>query len=301
MKFCRPRTILLLLFAAMLAGLLPQRATAQLMVTLEMNKKAFLAYEPILATVVVANRTGKDVILGDHQGRGWLAFDIASIGGDRVRPLATAPRLDPKVVEKGKSVRDTVSLGHFYPLGGQDNYSVRAAVYFSETGQAFVSNTAAIRIMEGQRFWEDKVGITRPNNPTVYRRFSLISFQEENKMSLYVRVRDEKTQRVVATYALGRLVPHREPQATLDGENQLHVLFLTGPHYFRHCVIDADGHKISEQIHEDKSGSFPTLMVSDTGAVRVDGGRPYDPNAPPEQPREVIHRLTERPPGAPPE
>jgi hypothetical protein len=277
------------------------RAPAQVLVTLELNKKVFVAYEPILATVTVSNRAGRDIILGDHHGQSWLSFQVSSIGGDPILPYRGAPRFEPKVLAAGKSIREAIPLGSYFPLGGQDNYSIRAAVYFNETGQHFGSNVAAIRVSEGQRFWEDQVGIPRSNGRSDYRRFTLLTFQEEDRMSVFVRVRDQNSQRVLATYSLGRLVPHRDPQATLDGQNRLHVLFLTGPRFFRHCVIDADGEKVSEDVFEGKDGSLPTLMLANTGGVRVEGGLKFDPNVPAAPPRDIVHRFTDRPPGVPPE
>jgi hypothetical protein len=301
MNAVRRSMLVLLLIASAVSILAPRKAAAQLLVTLEMNKKSYIAYEPILATVSVANRTGKDVVLGDHEGQSWLGFQVNVIGGDTILPPSGPPRVDPTVLPAGKSIRETISLGHFYPLGRLDNYSIRASVFFNEFGQHFASNTAAIRINEGQRFWEEQIGVPAKNGQTAYRKFTLMSFQEDQQMSAYVRVRDDRSQRVLATYALGRLVPHHDPQATLDGQNQLHVLFMTGPRYYRHCVISPEGEKMSENIYEEKNASSPTLMLANTGAVNVRGGQLFDPNAPPEKPRDVIHRLTDRPPGTPAE
>ena len=47
------------------------RAVAQLQVTLELNRDRFVAFEPIQVTVTIANRAGKDVILGDASVRKW--------------------------------------------------------------------------------------------------------------------------------------------------------------------------------------------------------------------------------------
>jgi hypothetical protein len=301
MNAVRRPALVIILVVSLVSLLAPQKSQAQLLVTLEMNKKSYLAYEPILATVSVANRAGKDVVLADHDGRSWLSFHISVIGGDAVLPQPGPPRVEPTVLPAGKSVRETVILGRYYPLGRLDNYAIRASVFFNEFGQLFTSNTSAIRINEGQRFWEQQIGVPRSNGQTAYRKFTLLSFQEEQQMSAYVRVRDDRSHRVLATYPLGRLVPHRDPQATLDGQNQLHVLFLTGPRYYRHCVIGPEGEKVSESIYEEKDASLPTLMLANTGAVNVRGGQVFDPNAPPSRPKEVVHRLTERPPGAPAE
>ena len=308
MNFSRFRRSGALLASLVLAlgALVSGTAHAQLTVTLTTPKRVFLAYEPIPTTIEVFNRTGKDIVLGDHDGQSWLAFDVATIGGDALLAYGGEPRFEPRVVPAGQSVRQTLSLGRHYAMGSQGNYAVKARAWFSETRQSFASNTIALTVAEGNEFYKPQpsgipTGRSGPDS-TVYRQFSLISFQEIDHMNLYVRIRDVKSQRVIATYSLGRLVPHRDPAPVIDNENRLNVLFLTGPKASRFCVVDSEGDLVKSQVYEDVAGALPRLMLSNAGRVRVDGGRLYDPNAPkPEETREVIHSLTERPPGAPEE
>lgn len=290
--------LLFCLIGLLLALNAAPRAAAQLQVSLQMNKTHYVAYEPVLATVTIANRAGKDIILGDANGRGWLTFNVDMIGGNPILPYAGEPRPQPKVLGAGKALRETFSLGRYYPVGSLGNYQVRANVYFSEFGQYIASNVKAFAITDGNALWEDQIGINVPGRPTSYRKMSLLSFQEDDKMTLYVRIREEQTGRVLATYALGRLVLQREPQATLDAENRLHAFFLSGPKYYRHIIISPDGEKISEEIYEVKGSSIPELKITDTGRVRVAGGLLFDPSRP-AAPQEVVRRLTDRPPGVP--
>ncbi len=304
-RFRRSGALLALLLLG-LGTLFSGTAHAQLTVTLTVPKRIFLAYEPIPATVEVINRTGKDVVLGDHDGQSWLAFDVSTIGGDPILAYGGEPRFEPRVVPAGQSAKQMLSLGRHYAMGSQGNYAVKTRAWFSETRQSFVSNTVALTIAEGNEFYKpEPIGIsTSRSGPdsTIYRQFSLISFQEIDHMNLYVRIRDVKSQRVIATYSLGRLVPHRDPAPVIDNENRLHVLFLTGPKTSLYCIVDSDGDLVKSAIYEDVPGALPRLMLSSLKRVRVDGGRLFDPSAPRiEEPREVIHNLTERPAGAPEE
>jgi hypothetical protein len=278
---------------AILLGTAPM-AFAQLQVTLELNRKSYVAFEPIHATITIANRAGKDIVLGDPSGRSWLSFNVDRIGGDSVLPYQGSPRLRPHVLGRGESIRETISLGRYYPLGGLGNYSVRANVYYSEFGQHITSNTRAFAVTDGSTLWKDQIGINKPGQPTSYREMSLLSFQEDDRMTLYVRIRDERSGRVLATYAIGRLVLQQEPQATLDDSSNLHAFFLTGPKMYRHIVIDPDGKMLSEEIYEAKAASTPELKIAQSGAVRVAGGQLFDPNRP-DKPKEVIRRLSDRP------
>lgn len=298
MSFARiPWLSLLVLAGACLLGAVPT-AFGQLQVTLELNRNRYVAFEPIHATVTIANRAGKDVVLGTINGPSWLTFNVERIGGDAVLPHQGAPRLRPHVLGRGETIRETISLGRHYPLGGVGNYSVRANVYFAEFGQHIVSNVRSFAVTDGTRLWRDKIGINKPGQPTSYREMSLLSFQEDEKMTLYVRIREDRTGRVLATYTIGRLVLQQEPQATLDADSNLHAFFLTGPKLYRHVVIDPDGHKISEEVYEAKDNSTPELKIAQAGTVRVSGGQLFDPNRP-EEPKEVIRRLSERPADTP--
>ena len=295
----RVRSLFLVVFSLISVCLLAApRASAQLQVTLDLNRTRFVAYEPIQATVTIANRAGKDVILGEANGRNWLSFNVDKIGGGSILPYEGSPRLKPHVLGRGETIRETISLGRYFPVGALGNYSVRANVYFSEFGQHLVSNVRSFAVTDGSTLWKDKIGINKPGQPTSYREMSLLSFQEDDKMTLYVRIREERTGRVVATYAIGRLVLQQEPQATLDGDSNLHAFFLTGPKRYRHIVIDPDGRKLSEDIYETKNNSIPELKIAQSGAVRVGGGQVYDPNAP-ETPQQVLRRLSDRPIDAP--
>ena len=296
----RSTSALLSTLIAVLAGiwLAAPSASAQLQVTLDMNRTRYVAYEPIHATITIANRAGKDIVLGDPSGRPWLSFNVERIGGDPVLPYQGAPKLKPHVLGKGESIRETISLGRFYPLGALGNYSVRANVYFSEFGQYIVSNVRSFAVTDGNTLWKDQIGVTKPGQETSYRVLSLLSFQEDDKMTLYVRIREDRTGRVIATYAIGRLVLQQEPQATLDNDSNLHAFFLTGPKMYRHVVINTDGAMLTEEVYEAKNNSTPELKIAHSGAVRVAGGQLYDPNRP-EEPKEVIRRLSERPIDAP--
>lgn len=288
--------VLFLMLAALVAA--APAAFAQLQVTLELNRNRFVAFEPIQATVTIANRAGKDVVLGDASGRNWLTFNIERIGGGAVLPYEGSPRLRPHVLARGESIRETISLGRYYPLGSLGTYSARANVYFPEFGQHIVSNVRSFAITDGSTLWKDKIGVNKPGQPTSYREMSLLSFQEDDKMTLYVRIREERTGRVLATYAIGRLVLQQAPQATLDGDSNLHAFFLTGPKMYRHIIIDPDGKKLSEDMYEAKNNSTPELKIAQNQGVRVAGGEAYDPNKP-EEPKEVVRRLSERPADTP--
>lgn len=252
-------------------------ASAQLMVDLKLSKNLYVAYEPITAEVTVSNRAGRDIVLGGPAGASWLNFNVGTDQGDPILPSGSRPIAGSTVLGAGKSHTLTVSLGKFYPLGQTRNYRVKASVYFAGTSQYISSRPRLFGVTEGRLIWQQVIGIPRGKpGAGSYRHYSLLVFRDTQRTLLYVRVRDQKSKRVLATYSLGRLIEVRDPQATIDGNNRLHVLFLGAPRTYSHKVIDYGGETLLSDIYRDEGGA-PRLMLDNTGRVQVQGGAIYDP------------------------
>jgi hypothetical protein len=171
---------------------------AQMQVILALDKKCYVCFEPILATVQVTNRSGRDVMLGTTSTTPWLNFYLASIGGDRILPYADLPRPKPQILAHGQSIKQTISLGLHYALADWGNYSVRAVCSFGSVQNSYTSNTIAFGVADGTEFWKDQLGIPLGGGKVVTRQYSLLNVQSNNQVELYVRVRDVDTKRVLA-------------------------------------------------------------------------------------------------------
>lgn len=291
-------------------GFLPH-ASAQLMVNLKLNKDLYVAYEPINAEITVSNRAGRDIVLGGPAGSSWLNFDLATDSGDPILPAGAQPVAGSTVLEAGKSYTLNVSLGKFYPLGQPRNYRVRASVYFAGTGQFMASRPQLFGVLEPRTIWEQVIGVPPGRSGAgSYRKYSLMIHRDTQRTLLYVRVQDQTTKRMLATYSLGRLIEVRDPQATIDGNNRLHVLFLGAPRTYTHKVIDYGGETLQADIYRDEGGA-PQMLLDNAGQVTVQGGMLYDPDLatlqggasgsglPGDAPLPSIRRLSERPQGIP--
>ncbi|MGK0184761.1 MAG: hypothetical protein ACI9R3_000535 [Verrucomicrobiales bacterium] len=298
---------------AMAAALcLISSATAQLMVDLKLNKNLYVAYEPVNAEITVSNRAGRDIVLGGPAGSSWLSFDVATDQGDPILPAGARPVAGSTVLGAGKSHTINVSLGKFYPLGTPRNYRVKASVYFSGTSQYIGSRPRLFGVTEARTVWQQVIGIPRGKpGGGGYRHYSLLIFRDTQRTLLYVRVRDQKTKRVLASYSLGRIIEVRDPQATIDGDNRLHVLFLGAPRTFSHKVIDYGGETLLSDVYRSE-GRAPQLMLGNTGKVQVMGGAIFNPansggvdalrgmdNLPTSREPETLRKLSDRPENMP--
>ena len=276
----RPLAVLAAAIAAVAAfGCLLTQASAQLMVDMKLNKNLYVAYEPITAEITVSNRAGRDIVLGGPAGSSWLNFDVATDQGEPILPVGATPIAGSTVLGAGKSHTISVSLGKYYALGQPRNYRVKASVYFAGTGQYIGSRPSLFGVTDARLIWQQVIGIPR-GQPEAgsYRHYSLLIFRDTERTLLYVRVRDQKSKRVLATYSLGRLIEVRDPQATIDGDNRLHVLFLGAPRTYTHKVINYGGETLLSDVYKDEPGAgSPQLMVGSSGKVQVAGGSIHDP------------------------
>ena len=108
---------------------------------------------------------------------------------------------------------------------------------------------------------------------------------------------DVRTGRSIQTFALGESLMFRKPQATVDGKNNLNVLFLSSPTVFSHALIDPNGQFLGRTYYKRGATGSPRLETFANGEVKVAGGILYDPKQ--EQVnRSQIKKLSERPPFA---
>ena len=277
---------------------------AQLQVRMDLDKGLYVSYEPIKVTVTVTNRAGRDIVLGGPGGSSWLTFNVSTDKGDPIA-ASSRPYAGSQVLKAGRSATRYISLGKVYPLGEPRNYRVQANVYFPGTNQYFSSRAKVFSVTEANAIWQQVVGVPRGKpGAGSYRKYQLLTFRNSRRTSLYVRVTDRGTGRVMATYSLGRFIEVVNPQATVDNENRMHVLFLGAPHMYSHRIIGYDGKPVRTDIYRDEVGA-PRLMEGSDGSVTVKGGMLFDPSAPnpavdgANGTRERVRRLSERPPGLP--
>jgi hypothetical protein len=89
--------------------------------------------------------------------------------------------------------------------------------------------------------------------------------------SLYVRVEDQDSGIVYATYSLGQVIAFDQPQAEFDRSNQLHVLYCAAPRTWSYARVGLTGELLSRASFAETK-TRPRLVHSDDGVIRVAGG-----------------------------
>lgn len=246
-------------------------AHAQLEVGLEMKRNLFMRGEPVEATVTVRNLAGKDLMLTDDGANRWFGFQIMKGADTPIGPSNGDYRNAPQMMLSGGSMKRTVDLLRLYPVNEYGSYTVRAAIYFQETGKYITSAPLKLDISEGRKLWSQTVGVPAAKDGAGdYRLLSLLTFPHPKGLVLYARVEDEKSGNVFGTYPLGRLLTGSVPGHEFDRENTLHVFHMFGPSQFYLTKIGVNGEWMGQTVWQSGKGR-PFVRKREDGKMVIVG------------------------------
>ena len=278
-----------------LIGLL-SAANAQLEVSLEMKRNIFMRGEPVEAAVIVRNLAGKDVMLRDTEGKQWFGFEIMRGSDTPVAPQHADYTNEPQVVLSGGSIRRTVDLLQLYPINEYGTYTVRAAIYFPETGKYFASRPLKVDISEGRKIWTQTVGVPPSKDRAgEYHVVTLLAFQQTKENTLYARVEDDATGVIFGTYPLGRMLGGTTPGHEFDANNTLHVFHMVGPGQYYLSKVGVNGEWLGQTVWHSEKGRAVVRRKEDGRMVVVGATRSSEKP----EPGPEIPRLSDRPAGIP--
>ncbi len=283
-------------FRIQLAAILVGAATAQAQIQVDLSFKRlqYIAHEPILATVKIANNSGRDIDLHDDNGQHWFGFEINAGEGQLLAPLRQDAAEASLHVEAGQTVTRKINLTPLFPVHEFGAYHVRANVYFPDLNKFFYSTTRVFQVSDARPIWQRTVGVP-DGTPAAgeVRTYSLLSNRFPDHTSLYVRVENRNNGVVYATYSLGRIISGDDPQAELDRANQLHVLHCAAPRSWAYSHVGLNGELLAHSTFLE-SKTRPRLRHTTDGAIAVSGGMLDVPIA--ESKRSPAQKLSNRPP-----
>ena len=258
----------IILFIAALAAL-GVGAAAQVNVNIEVKRRTYIRYEPLLVTVT--NLAGRDLLLEDGESQ-WFGFTV--LRGDT--QMVVAPRdpnysLDPMELKIGETVKRTVNLNQLYPITEYGIHRLRATIYVKSLNKFFTSRTANVDITEGRTVWKQTVGVpeTMPNSGQMHD-MTLLAMQGSQHQYLYCRVTDPDTGNVLCMQRLGHMIDNTQFDAKLDATNTLHVLQLVGPKTYALSQIGVNG-ELHGQWMYDAPKVKPYLRRDGTGNLDIVG------------------------------
>jgi hypothetical protein len=287
------RLFFFFLFILCAAGWQPLHG--QIAVELQIKRRTFIRYEPIIANVVVTNLSGRDLMLRDGEAQ-WFGFQINTASKGIVAPRNPDYHLDPLELKAGTTVKRTVNLNTLFSLGEFGIYRIKAQIYSDELGKYFSSRVNNIEISEGQLLWQQTAGVPdgMPNAGKMHT-VSLLLWQGPIRQQLYCRIEDRDAGIVYCTCELGNLVAEIQPEVQFDTANNVYILAFAGPKTYVLYKLSVNGEFLGLTRY-DAPKSRPTLRRLADGTLQIVGGHRELAQTDVARP---VPKLSDRPPGLP--
>jgi hypothetical protein len=259
------------LFVFSLAVLAFFRASAQVSVDLSLDQDEFLPCESVPLAVKITNRSGQQLHLGADAD--WLTFNVESSDGFVVIKNAEVPVLGEFDLENMQLAIKRVDLQPYFSMTKPGRYRVIATLRIKDWSAQLASAPQSFDVITGAKLWQQDFGVPADTNsaPTV-RKYTL---EEANylkdQLRLYVQVSDAAEATVYKVSALGPMVSFAHPEAQVDRQSRLNVLWQTGAQSFSDAIVNPDG-TVASLDYYDNFFSRPRLAVNDDGDVVVKGG-----------------------------
>jgi len=251
-------------------GLAASGLQAQVRVELKLDQHEFLKDESLPVTVRILNLSGQTLHLGADPN--WLEFQITARDGQLVQERAPVPVRGEFSLESSHVASRKVDLMPWFQLEELGRYSVRAVVRIAAWNREFASPPVRFLISRGFRLWEQEFGVPGSGSPPEVRKYVLLQANYDKRLMLYVRVSDMSGLRAYRVFPAGRLLSFSHPEAQIDAQSRLHLLFQFGARAFRYLVVNPDGQIVVRQTHLIFNGSRPRLQASAQGDIYVRGG-----------------------------
>jgi hypothetical protein len=262
-------------FAAILLASIPEEASAQIAVNLDVNHKNFLQFEPVFVRLTFRNMSGKVIIFSEseekREGRIEFLIERAGVLIGPTRKGETVP-VDGLIFRAGGSEAMTYCLSNYYPLLETGSYRIKAILSHPQAGGRWESNYVTFSVGTGVTVWERVVGIPDfgEDGKSVLRKYGIRSFYDGRDKIYYLVVDDDRY--VYSVTRLGYDVGTTLPQCEVDEMNRLHVIIQASPVVFSHFIYDWNGIQNKKQVYTKGDGSPTLIRDVATGEIRVAGG-----------------------------
>jgi hypothetical protein len=258
-------------FILALAALGFFRASAQVSVELALAQEQFLPSESIPLAVKITNRSGQQLHLGADAD--WLTFSVEADDGFVVFKSAEVPVVGAFDLENSQMATKRVDLQPYFAMSKPGRYRVTATLRIKDWGAQVPSAPKHFDVISGALLWQQDFGVADgTNRAPVVRKYSLVQANYlKEQLRLYVQVSDAAETRIDKVSPLGLMVSFSHPEAQVDRQSRLKVLWQTGAQTFNYAVVNPDG-TVAATEYYDNFFSRPRLTIDENGEISVSGG-----------------------------
>ena len=249
--------------------LLPQ-ARAQMSIEIVLDQEQFLKDESMPIKVRITNRSGQTLKLGTEKD--WLTFSVASRDGYSVPQLHDIPLEKEFSLESASVATRRVDLMPYFDFAYTAMYTISATLKVPGWEKQFSSRPVLVEVVRGTKIWEEDFGVPTEKGLPETRKYVLQQARFLKQLQLYARVTNPDESHTFRVFPAGPLVAFSRPEAQVDKESKLHLLFQTGAKSFSYSVIRPDGDLLLHQTYDYSGSSRPVLKVATNGFIFVYGG-----------------------------
>jgi hypothetical protein len=250
------------------------------------DQDQYLEGEAIPIKVRITNRSGQTLSLGADED--WVTFNIEAHDGAVVTKLGDPPVAGEFQLQSSKVAIKHVNLAPYFSFSQPARYAVMATVRIKNWDRDITSPPRLFDIIDGAKLWEQDVGVPNATNamPEVRKYMLQQANYIKGQLRLYLRVADG-TGKAIRVLPIGQVLSFSRPEAQVDRESHLHVLYQSGPRTFSYTTYDPNGNLVTRQTYEF-GNVRPKLHVDEYGTISTIGGiRRLSSNDVPPSPVEV--------------
>lgn len=255
--------------------LLATQAFAQLIISAKPEKTEFIAHEDVNYILTISNRSGRSLDLHGTGKKNWLDFNVYDQSGDLLSYKTGIPIIKSTTIASGQTISKKITLSDHYDVSRHNRYKVVAFVKLpGDNDISTRSKYSSFLVTSGSPLFTQHIGLQNTNEA---RKYEVFSFSGNGETEIYLRITNEYTGGVHFCKSLSQYVPFRKPQASLDANNNLHILYLITPTLYIHQSISPTGEIIKRNYHKPGAVGEPRLVSFANGEVLVAGTIPFDP------------------------
>ena len=249
----------------------PALLRAQVSVVILLDQQQFLKDESMPVRVRITNRSGQPLAFGTQSD--WLTFAVDNRDGFPIGKFDDVPVAGKFSLQSAEVGTRTVDLMPHFDFSRPGGYTLGATLKIPQWDKEVSSKPVNVEVVRGARMWQQEFGLpAKEGSLPEVRKYALEQAQFRKEVNLYVRITDVSENKTFRVLPAGPIVSFNRPEAQIDRESRLHLLFQTGTRSFLYHVITPDGNRLLQQIY-DFTGKSPVRLKSDPdGIIFVSGG-----------------------------
>ena len=278
-----------LLFSLFLALLCALPLSAQVGLSIKLNRMTYMIYEPVHSFIALRNDTGRALVFGSHpQLQGFILFDIRD-QHNRLVPKKKNAEIHIKnlLINAGETKPLFFQIDRFYDLSRPGIYRIKVYISHPQLPHDFESKEAIFWVAKGSTLWKKTVGLPKlddkKDEDIQSRTYSIRALFDGQVRYYYLVVEDED--HIYGVMRLGKALGQEKIHAQVDMLSRIHVLnpISTNVHHYLSFALDG-GNTINQ--YWKNTETIPTLVRNRDGKVFIVGGTPalpgidYKPNDP---------------------